>query len=73
MALVKGLRKGLKGMLLKKDALLREVKAFEDSVGVTLEAGARGAGEAAGRSAAATEERLRELAESQARPFLTPI
>ena len=48
--------------------MLREVKAFEDSVGVQLEAGAHAVEENVGRSAAVTESKLRELADAQARP-----
>ena len=44
------------------------MKAFEEAVGGRLEAGALAAGDAAGRSAAATEAKLQELAEAQARP-----
>ena len=47
---------------------MREVKAFEDSVGVQLEAGAHAVEENVGRSAAVTESKLRELADAQARP-----
>ena len=46
---------------------MREVKAFEDSVGVQLEAGAHAVEENVGRSAAVTESKLRELADAQAR------
>lgn len=52
--------------------MLREVKAFEDSVGVQLEAGAHAVEENVGRSAAVTESKLRELADAQARPSTAP-
>ena len=48
--------------------MLREVKAFEDSVGVQLVAGANAVEENVGRSAAATEAKLRELADAQVSP-----
>jgi hypothetical protein len=51
---------------------LREVKAFEDSVGVQLEAGAHAVEENVGRSAAVTESKLRELADAQVRPATRP-
>ena len=57
----------LQTCLTKKDAVLREIKAFEDSVGVQLEAGAHAVEENVGRSAAVTESKLRELADAQAR------
>jgi hypothetical protein len=50
--------------LQKKETLLREVKAFEDGVGQHLQTGASAI---ESRSTAATEAKLKELADAQAR------
>ena len=52
--------------------MLREVKAFEDSVGVQLEAGAHAVQENVGRLGVVTESKLRELADAQVRPATAP-